>query len=109
MSSIASKSLQLVNTMKLGTKLHTIPSTIFAAWPIELAWKPICAIFATSSAAVISTFLKSLKSRPFTGMAPSGTGSEGFNTASVAPEGAAPFSAILNCSECSCEMMVDVW
>ena len=38
--------------------------------------------------------LKSLKSRPFTGIAPSGTGSEGLSTASVAPEGAALFAAI---------------
>lgn len=60
----------------------------------EVAWNPMFANPATSSSTVMLRFAYWLKSMPCTSLAPSGTGSEGFNTASVAPDGAAASAAV---------------
>ena len=75
--------------------LPTIPSTILQACPTLEAWKPICCMPSTSSATVTLRALNASKSRPLTGTALSGTGSEGLSTACVAPSGAVPFSTPL--------------
>jgi hypothetical protein len=58
------------------------------AAPTEVAWKPMLAYPPTSSSTVMLRDAYWLKSMPCTSCAPSGTGSDGFKTASVAPVGA---------------------
>src|SRR2546423_2105967 len=66
---------------------RTILFMIWIASAIALAWKPIFAIPSTISATVILVPWCTLKSIPQTFCAPSGTGSDGTRTASVASDG----------------------
>ena len=77
-----------------GKKQLTMSLMIRTASPTDVAWKPMPAYPATSSSTVMLRDAYWLKSMPCTSRAPSGTGSEGFKTASVAPVGADDWLAI---------------